>query len=174
MYLVQEMRRLGLVAACSALLLSGTGIARADVVAPQAPGSLAVSNGAGTLAVHGGGVIFGVVGQGSLILVSYRPGALSGTPAVSGATARMEDGGVVYSGTDIRFLLPEGRYSIQASGSGIDLSAVGRGSISVSAVATGGGTNLPPDGSVALDGASTVSFATFVSPGLFAPHAVST
>jgi len=168
------MRCLRFVAVCTALLVPGAAVARADVTSPQAPGSLAVSDGAGALAVHGAGVIFGVVGQGSLVLVSYRPGAVGAVPAVSGAAARIQNGLVVYTGADIRFLLPEGRYSIQTSGSGVDLSAVGRGSISVSSVSAAGLINPPPGGLVALDGASSVSLAAFASPGLFSPHAAST
>lgn len=167
------MRTLRFVVLCSALLVSGGAVARASVAPPEAPGSLAVSDATGTLGVHGDGVIFGVVGQGSLVLASYRPTAPGAAPAVSGATAHVEDGLVVYSGADIRFLLPEGRYTIQTSGGGIDLSAVGKGSISIGALPDTSLGAPAPGGLVALDGANAVPFSAFVSPGLFSPHAVS-
>ena len=167
------MRTFRFVVVCSALLVSGSVVARATVAPSEPSGSLAVFNAVGTLAVHGDGVIFGVVGQGSLVLVNYRPGVPGATPMVSGATAHVEDGLVVYSGANIRFLLPEGRYSIQTSGSGIDLSAVGRGAISSIPPANAGPSGPPPGGLVALDGASFASFSAFgSSPGIFGPHAL--
>ena len=42
----------------------------------------------------------------------------------------------MFTGTDVRFLLPSGRYTIELIGVGIDASAVGKGSI----VATGLGS----------------------------------
>ena len=36
---------------------------------------------------------------------------------------------VVYSGTDVRFLFPSGKYTLKFDGTGIDISAVGKGTL---------------------------------------------
>jgi hypothetical protein len=163
------MRDRRLIVVLSALLVSAAGVARADVVSPQAPGWLAVSDGAGTVSIRGDGVIYGLVGQGSLVLMNYKPGVAGGAPAVTGATAHVSDGLVVYSGLDIRFLLPEGRYDIEVIGSGIDLSAVGHGTASV-VPPTAGAPAASSSGQMVLNGASPVSVDTLTTSGSFGPH----
>ena len=80
-------------------------------------GSLAVTRASGTIFVQGRGVIYGHFGSSG-----------------------------VYTGTDVRFLLPSGRYTIELIGVRIDASAVGRGNVVVSGLGT------LDDGSFAVNG----------------------
>ena len=53
---------------------------------------------------------------------------------------------IQYSGSDIRFLFPNGRYAFRVDGVGIDISAVGKGAVSAIGVGTTG------DGTMATNG----------------------
>jgi len=125
------------------LLLAPAALADRRVVGD---GTLAVS-GASTrlILVRGSGLIFGHIDQGTLTVLSYDAAGTS-APQITGATARIVANVVVYSGADIRFLFPNGHYSLRFEGTGIDISAVGRGSIN----AVGLGTTR--DGSLSVDG----------------------
>jgi hypothetical protein len=116
-------------------------------VAGAGEGSLTVTGASGSLLLTGKGLIFGHVDRGTVTVLSYKPDG-NAVPAVSGARMRLVGSttNVVYSGGDIRFLFPGGRYSIEIEGSGIDISAVGKGTIS----ALGAGTAA--DGSIVADG----------------------
>ncbi len=57
----------------------------------------------------------------------------------------------------MRFLLPSGRYTIELVASGIDVSAVGRGTLSASASA------VVSTGSLALDGGRPIPLAKITS-----------
>ena len=110
-------------------------------------GSLAVTHASGTIFVQGRGVIYGHFDSGTLMVLDYKPDDLTSVPGrlerASRSTAAARG---VYTGTDVRFLLPSGRYTIELIGVRIDASAVGRGSI----VVTGLGTF--DDGSFAVNG----------------------
>src|SRR5581483_7952660 len=84
---------------------------------------------------QGSGLVFGHIQQGTLAVQSYDA-ADTYAPQISGASGRVVGNAVVYSGSDIRFLLPNGRFSIRIDGTGIDISAVGKGTV----VAIGLGT----------------------------------
>jgi len=109
-------------------------------------GALAVTHASGTIYVQGRGVIYGHFDTGTLIVLSYQPDDGTSVPAVSSGKSKYSRGSGVYSGTDVRFLLPSGRYVIELIGTNIDASAVGRGSI----IATGLGTF--DDGSYTVNG----------------------
>jgi len=99
-------------------------------------GSLVVSGAsARAITVRGSGLVFGHIQQGTLAVQSYDA-ADTYAPQISGASGRVVGNAVVYSGSDIRFLLPNGRFSIRIDGTGIDISAVGKGTV----VAIGLGT----------------------------------
>ncbi|HUK96010.1 MAG TPA: hypothetical protein VLV46_00005, partial [Gaiellaceae bacterium] len=53
---------------------------------------------------------------------------------------------VAYSGSGVRFYFPGGQYSLIVEGTGIDISAVGKGTISAL------GAGLPDDGSFTIVG----------------------
>jgi hypothetical protein len=109
-------------------------------------GALAVSRASGTIYVQGRGVIYGHFDQGTLMVLKYVPDDGVSVPAVSSGKAKYSRGSGVYTGTDVRFLLPSGRYVIELIGTDVDASAVGAGSI----YATGLGTF--DDGSYAVNG----------------------
>src|SRR5262249_59063732 len=76
-------------------------------------------------------------------------------------------GGGVFTGTDVRFLLPSGRYTIELIAAGVDASAVGKGSI----VATGLGS--PDDGSYTVNGTKSQSLGKVPTSDLFGSKATS-
>jgi hypothetical protein len=109
-------------------------------------GALAVTRASGTIFVQGRGVIYGHFDSGTLMVLDYRPDDLTSVPAVSSGKSKYSGSSGVYTGTDVRFLLPSGRYTIELIGVRIDASAVGRGNV----VVTGLGTF--DDGSFAVNG----------------------
>jgi hypothetical protein len=113
-------------------------------------GSLVVTGAsARMIVVQGSGLIFGHVSQGTLTVVDYRAADPS-SAQVSGSMVKVPVGsGTQYSGTDIRFLFPNGRYSLRIEGVGIDISAVGRGV--VNAIGLGSGA----DGSLSTNSGRT-------------------
>jgi hypothetical protein len=125
-------------------------------------GSLSVDNASGSLLLAGKGLVFGHLDRGTVTVLSYKPDGNS-VPTVSGARMRLVGSttNVVYTGSDMRFLFPGGRYVIEIEGSGIDISAVGRGSIS----ALGAGTI--DDGSIVADGGVSQQVGRFPVGALF-------
>jgi hypothetical protein len=109
-------------------------------------GSLGVSGASGTIFIQGRGVIYGHFDSGTLMVLDYKPDDGVSAPAVSNGKGKLARVGGAFAGLDIRFLLPSGRYTIELIGVGIDMSAVGRGSILV----TGMGT--VDDGSYTVNG----------------------
>jgi hypothetical protein len=110
-------------------------------------GSLVVSSAsARVIVVHGSGLIFGHITQGTLTVMDYKPADAS-SAQVSGSILKLPVGSTTqYSGSDVRFLFPNGRYSLSFDGVGIDISAVGRGAVSAIGVGT------PADGTMATNG----------------------
>lgn len=128
-------------------------------------GSLAVTDGDGSLLVQGRGVIYGSFEQGTMYVLDYRPDIAGQTLSVSGAEAQTDgDGVTTYTGSDVRFLLPSGHYRLELVATGIDVSAVGHGTAGASA-----GTTVSA-GSFALDGGKPVAFAHADGPQVFAPR----
>jgi hypothetical protein len=93
-------------------------------------GSYGAPGATGSLSLSGKGVVFGYVAHGTITVYAYKPDGNS-VPTVSGAkmTLSKNAASVVYSGNGMRFLFPGGRYTLQIDGIGIDLSAVGNGSV---------------------------------------------
>ncbi len=142
------MRRL-----CFFLLLSLLSLPTLALAARSAPddGTLVVSKANGTIMVRGKGLIYGHLTQGKLTVVDYKPDK-SSAPSVSGAKFVLAPGSldVVYTGTDIRFLFPGGKYTLRFEGTGIDISAVGKGSVQTL------GAGSPDDGSLTINGGKPV------------------
>ena len=127
----------------------------------EGDGSLGVSAASGTIVIQGDGVVYGQFDTGTLLVLDYKPDDAVSTPFVS--IARVSRVSNVYAGSDVRFLLPSGRYTIELIGVGIDASAVGKGSI----VATGLGS--PDDGSYTLNGTKTQDLGKVPTTDLFGP-----
>jgi len=100
-------------------------------------GSLTVSGASGSITLVGKGVVFGHVSHGTITVYSYRADG-NAVPQVSGAKMTLSGNAssVNYSGNDVRFLLPGGRYKLEIDGTGIDLSAVGNGNVAALGVGT--------------------------------------
>jgi hypothetical protein len=81
----------------------------------------------------------------------YKPDDNTALSSVSGAKMKFTGGNVVYSGSDVRFLFPGGRYTLIVDGTGIDISAVGNGKL------TAVGKFLADDGTVTVDGGTPQS-----------------
>ena len=115
-------------------------------------GSLVVSNANGKLTVSGHGLIFGHLDRGTITVVGdYKPDDNTALSSVSGAKMKVTGGNVVYTGSDVRFLFPGGRYTLVVDGAGIDLSAVGTGKL------TAVGKGSAEDGWVTVDGGTPQS-----------------
>ena len=115
-------------------------------------GSLAINSASGTIYVSGRGLIYGHFDSGTLMVLDYRPDDGLSTPVVSSGKGKFVKGTAsgVFSGADVRFLLPSGRYTIELIGVGIDASAVGKGSIFTT------GLGSPDDGSYTVNGGKPV------------------
>jgi hypothetical protein len=138
------MRKLCLTLLVGLLLLPAAAVAGR---AGAGDGSLVVTNASGRLAVSGHGLIFGHIDRGTVTVVGdYKPDNHSALPTVSGARLRVVGGNVVYSGSDMRFFFPGGRYTLVLDGAGIDASVVGRGKFSAV------GEGLADDGTFTVDG----------------------
>jgi hypothetical protein len=136
------MRKLILTLLATVLILPAAARAGSD---SSGDGSLVVSSADGKLTVQGKGLIFGHLDHGTITIVEYKPDANTALSSVSGAALKLLGGNVVYSGSDVRFLFPSGKYNLIVEGSGIDISAVGSGKLR----ATGAGTG--DDGSFTAD-----------------------
>jgi hypothetical protein len=154
------MRRV-LVLPLACLLLAAPPVALArDGVASD--GSLAVSNAwVRQMVIQGNGLIFGHIASGTLTVVSYSPADLR-APQVSGAVSKVVGGGAIrYTGADVRFLLPNGRYLITLEGAGIDVSAVGQGTVTAAGFGTDNDGTLSVNGGKPLPVGFTSGLAVF-------------
>jgi hypothetical protein len=138
------MRKLLLFSLAAVLILPAAALAGRD---SPGDGSLVVSSADGKLTVQGKGLIFGHLDHGTITVVDYKPDDNTALPSVSGAKLKLVGGKVVYSGSDVRFLFPGGRYNLIVEGTGIAISAVGNGKITPVAAGTSDDGSLTVDGS---------------------------
>jgi hypothetical protein len=133
---------------CLILLVGTLTLPVAALAADRAlgDGSLVVSDANGTIIVQGKGLIFGHFEQGALIVLDYKPDDVTDSLTVSGTRLKAARASGTYSGSDVRFLFPSGRYTLELIGNGIAVSAVGRGIVSL----TGAGTT--DDGTFTANG----------------------
>jgi hypothetical protein len=145
------MRRLCLIlAVCLLTPVGATALADGTQSAAAGDGSLSISGASASIIyVYGNGLIFGHIDQGSLTVVDYR-GDPNGAQ-VSGTVQKQPVGNSTqYAGSDIRFLFPNGRYVLRFNGTGIDISAVGKGAVS------GIGLGTQNDGTIGTNGGKGV------------------
>jgi hypothetical protein len=117
-------------------------------------GSLGVSGGSGTIFIQGRGVIYGHFDSGTLMVLDYKPDDGVSVPAVSSGKAKYAKGSGVFAGSDVRFLLPSGRYTLELIGVDIDASAVGRGTVVVT------GLGSANDGTYSVNGGKSQPLST--------------
>jgi hypothetical protein len=120
------MRRLLIPCALVALLV----FPAAAAARPNAPGdgTLVVRNGSGTINLVATGAVIGSCDHCSVTIVDPQAGDGSG-PIVSGEESKVDlnDTKSRWSGDGVRFRLIGGFFRLRVFGTGIDLSAVGRG-----------------------------------------------
>jgi hypothetical protein len=121
------MRFLSLIGAICLLAFPASAFASAGAVGD---GSLSVANAnVNSIVVSGHGLIYGYVDQGAVTVISYTPDD-SNQFQISGTTVltKTPSGYTRYAGSAMRFLI-SGTYSLRFEGSGINVSAVGKGTV---------------------------------------------
>jgi hypothetical protein len=122
------MRRPLTLLALLALLLPVAGLAAARA----GEGTLSVADGRGKITVQARGAIIGRFDAGAVVITDLTPLDVS-DPIVWGDDRDrklLPDGGIVYTGKDVRFRVIGGSYRVVVrNATGIDLSVVGNGSV---------------------------------------------
>lgn len=119
------------------LVMTGTAAARPGGGAND--GALSVKNADGRVIIKGRGVVIGRFDKGQVTINDPNPN--DGTkPIVTGAdsTANVGDRTTRYSGSNIRFRIIGGAFSVNVFGTDIDLSAVGKGMVTLNGSITRG------------------------------------
>jgi hypothetical protein len=100
-------------------------------------GTLSVRDGRGTFMVSARGGIIGSFAHGRVIITDPIDGDGTG-PIVSGVDWHRDrsDTTTVYGGTRVRFRLIGGTFRIRVIGTGVNLSVVGRGSVTITGLGT--------------------------------------
>ena len=142
------MRRL--IAILAILGFTAPAAATAAVLGPG-DGTLSVREGRGTFAVTARGGVIGSFARGKVIITDPDPTDGTG-PKVTGQDWHRERSDItdVYGGTDVRFRLIGGAFRIKVIGTGVNLSVVGKGTVSLN------GEGTLDDGSYSVDGGDYV------------------
>jgi hypothetical protein len=95
-------------------------------------GYLAVEDGKGVVQIAARGSVIGRVGQGRILVIDANPYDAV-RPRIRGARwhARRSRKMTVYGGRNLRYRLAGGFFRLRLAGLGIDLSAVGRGAVTL-------------------------------------------
>jgi hypothetical protein len=95
-------------------------------------GTLSIEDGKGTVQIAARGSVLGQLDNGRLIVTDTKPYDQK-RPTIRGATwhRRRSRTTVEYGGRDLHYRIAGGFYRIKIVGLGIDLSAVGRGSVTL-------------------------------------------
>ncbi|MBA3718152.1 MAG: hypothetical protein H0W87_08005 [Actinobacteria bacterium] len=122
------MRRLGLVVLTLVLAVPAVSFARPT---PPGDGTLVIRNGRGVIVLQVKGAVIGWMASGKLTLTDNDPYD-ENAPLVRGRLRpqkpqQLNDATTVYKGQDIRYRMMDGSYRLRFEGTGIHLSAVGRG-----------------------------------------------
>ena len=143
--LLKAMKRLLILAAFAALLVPFAGTATAHTTGD---GTLSVRDGRGKFTITARGGVIGSFAKGRVIITDPIDGDGSG-PIVSGDDWHRDKGDTtdVYGGTKVRFRLIGGTFKITVVGRGVNLSVVGRGTVTLN------GEGTLDDGSYSLNGA---------------------
>jgi subtilisin family serine protease len=118
-------------------------------------GTLAVKNADGRIIFNGRGGVIGRLDKGQVTIKDPNPYDGAG-PIVTGAdsTQSLGDRTTRYSGTNIRFRIIGGSFTVNIFATGVDASVIGKGLLTLDGTATTGGT-------YALNGDSSQPFPTF-------------
>lgn len=110
-------------------------------------GSLVVQKGRGLIEIRARGVVFGHVASGRIVLADVSGGDRS--PVVHGcarSSSKLTGGKTLCAGTDLTFNLIGGTFKIRVTGTGIDLSLVGRGAYLIAGAGTPSDGTFDPNG----------------------------
>lgn len=124
---------MGRILVIAALVLLGGVPAAANAVGGGAgDGTLAVTGASGTVGIASRGALIAQIDRGKVIL-DDRDTKDGKAPVVWGYENKRDisDTKALYSGTDIRFRIIGGFFRVKVIGTGIDLSLVGRGSVTL-------------------------------------------
>ena len=138
------------------LVMAGTAAARTG--GPN-DGAISVKNADGRVVIAGKGAVIGRFDRGQLTIKDPNPNDGTG-PIVTGAD-RVEALGektTRYSGSNIRFRMIGGAFTANVFGTDIDLSAVGRGMVTLNGSIAKGANN---DASYSVNGGAPEAFPPF-------------
>jgi hypothetical protein len=146
-----------LVGLLAVLVMTGTAAARTG---GANDGALSVKNAAGRVIIRGRGVVIGRFDKGQ-VTINDPSSSDSVKPIITGAdsTQSLGDRTTRYSGSNIRFRIIGGAFSVNVFGTDIDLSAVGRGMVTLNgSIAKGSDNN---DATYAQNGDPPLPFPTY-------------
>ncbi len=164
---LKDMRRL--VVICASLAALAAPASALAVREPAGDGTLVVRNGAGpakvpVVALTITGAAIGHVGHGRIVIDDWTPNDKA-SPEVTGYESRKDgptDTAQTWAGTDFTFRAVGGKYSIVIYGSGVDVVAVGRGTVTL----TGLSDTSVTDGRYSLNGDPFLSLPGTATPKL--------
>ena len=124
-------------------------------------GALSVKNADGRVVMVGKGAVIGRFDKGQVTIKDPNPNDGTG-PIVTGAdrVESLSEKTTRYSGSNIRFRMIGGWFTVTVFGTDIDLSAVGRGMVTLNGSIAKGAANS--DASYALNGGAPVDFPPFM------------
>jgi hypothetical protein len=131
----------------AALLLAAFTVPAALSADTPTDGTLSVKRGRGTVVLKLKGTVIGRLTNGRVQVKDFRPFD-SNVPLFTGCKVRRPFIGItVCQGRNIGFRVLDGRFNTNVRGSGISISAVGRGTVTVD----GNGEDGLPDGVMSMD-----------------------
>jgi hypothetical protein len=138
------------------VLLVGAGTAGAGPTVPT-DGTLIVKDGVGRIVINAKGGVIGRFDKGQVTIKDPIPGDGTG-PIVNGAEAEqsINDTTTRYAGTNVRFRIIGGKFSITVDASNIDLSVIGNGSVKLD------GRGTLDDGTYSMNGGPSQAFPAFL------------
>lgn len=152
------MRIFALLGVLAVLVFSGSAAARQG--GPN-DGALSVKNADGRVVINGKGVVIGRFDKGQVTIKDPNPNDGTG-PIVTGAdvTQSLGEKTTRYSGSNVRFRMIGGSFAITVFGSDIDLSAVGRGMVTLDGTGVKGNSENN-DGTYATNAGPAQPFPSF-------------
>jgi len=149
------------------LVMTGTAAARPH---GSNDGALSVKNANGRVVIVGKGVVIGRFDKGQVTIKDPNPNDAT-VPIVTGAdaTASLNEKTTRYSGTNVRFRMIGGSFTVNVFGTDIHLSAVGRGMVTLNGTIARNRTN--DDATYRVNGDPPLPFPTYTLTFPLAPNA---
>jgi hypothetical protein len=140
------------------LVAAGTAAARSD--GPN-DGTLTVRNADGRIVINGRGGVIGRFDKGQVTIKDPNPNDGTG-PIVTGAdsTQSLGEKTTRYSGSKVRFRIIGGSFSVTVFATDIDLSAIGKGIVTLDGTAVGKGSS-DDEATYSVNGEAAQPFPTF-------------